>query len=141
MKRKPKVLPPLPERAAKMLARLKRVRGMSDGEKSVHALGLAATPKNDGNWFKIISACSTVRRAPSGTHKVHAGRHVRREPARRARLDRGRVCVDQSSAAPIWARHQRVPQIESNRSKPKQGVLKRRNARGFYLRRRRPPKF
>ena len=28
-----------------MLARLKRVRGMSDDEKSVHALGLAATPE------------------------------------------------------------------------------------------------
>jgi hypothetical protein len=45
VKRKPKALPPLPERAAKMLARLKHVRGMSDGEKSVHALGLAATPE------------------------------------------------------------------------------------------------
>lgn len=40
-----KALPPLPERAAKMLARLKHVRGMSDDEKSVHALGLAATPE------------------------------------------------------------------------------------------------
>ena len=45
MKRNAKALPPLPERAAKMLARLKRVRGMSDDEKSVHALGLAATPE------------------------------------------------------------------------------------------------
>ncbi|PYK96612.1 MAG: hypothetical protein DME19_19100 [Verrucomicrobia bacterium] len=45
MKRNSKALPPLPQRAAKMLARLKRVRGMSDDEKSVHALGLAATPE------------------------------------------------------------------------------------------------
>ncbi|HAO80607.1 MAG TPA: hypothetical protein DCQ92_16880 [Verrucomicrobia subdivision 3 bacterium] len=45
MKRNSKVLPPLPQRAAKMFARLKRVRGMSDDEKSVHALGLAATPE------------------------------------------------------------------------------------------------
>jgi hypothetical protein len=45
VKRNSKVLPPLPQRASKMLARLKRVRGMSDGEKSVHALGLAATPE------------------------------------------------------------------------------------------------
>jgi hypothetical protein len=44
VKRKTK-LPPLPQRAAKMLARLKRVRGLSDEEKSVHALGLAATPE------------------------------------------------------------------------------------------------
>ncbi|HEY2328336.1 MAG TPA: hypothetical protein VGI63_00805 [Verrucomicrobiae bacterium] len=44
MRRKSKLLP-LPQRAAKMLARLKRVRGMSDDEKSVHALGLAATPE------------------------------------------------------------------------------------------------
>jgi len=41
-----------------MLARLKHVHGMSDDEKSVHALGLAATPKKDGNWFKITSDCS-----------------------------------------------------------------------------------
>jgi len=38
-------LKPLPQRAAEMLARLKSVRGMTDGEKSVHALGLAATPE------------------------------------------------------------------------------------------------
>jgi len=45
VKRNAKSLPPLPERAVKMLARLKRVRGMSDDEKSVHALGLAAAPE------------------------------------------------------------------------------------------------
>ena len=32
-------------RAAKMLKRLKKVRGLNDEEKSVHALGLAATPQ------------------------------------------------------------------------------------------------
>ena len=35
-------LPPLPVRAARMLARLRKLRGLSDAEKSVHALGLAA---------------------------------------------------------------------------------------------------
>ncbi len=43
VKRKSKL--PLPQRAARMLRRLKGVRGMSDAEKSVYALGLAATPK------------------------------------------------------------------------------------------------
>ena len=38
-------LKPLPQRAAELLARLKPVRGMTDDEKSVHALGLAATPE------------------------------------------------------------------------------------------------
>lgn len=36
---------PLPVRAARMLKRLRRVRGLSEAEKSVHALGLAATPQ------------------------------------------------------------------------------------------------
>jgi hypothetical protein len=43
VKRKLKL--PLPQRAARMLTRLKGVRGMTDAEKSVHALGLAATPE------------------------------------------------------------------------------------------------
>jgi len=45
VKRKLKILAPLPERAAKIFARLKHMRGMSDDEKSLHALGLAATPE------------------------------------------------------------------------------------------------
>lgn len=45
-------LPPLPVRAARVLARLKRVRGLSDGEKSVHALGLAATPEERWELFE-----------------------------------------------------------------------------------------
>lgn len=36
---------PLPERAARVLARLKSVRGLTDADKSVYALGLAATPE------------------------------------------------------------------------------------------------
>jgi hypothetical protein len=38
-------LEPLPVRAARMLAKLKHVRGLDEAEKSVHALGLAATPE------------------------------------------------------------------------------------------------
>jgi hypothetical protein len=48
VKRKPKILPPLPERAAKMFARLKHVRGLTDIEKLFQALMLAATP--DEPW-------------------------------------------------------------------------------------------
>ena len=44
-KRRDRPLRPLPERAAEVLATLKRVRGLSVEEKSVHALGLAATPE------------------------------------------------------------------------------------------------
>ena len=36
---------PLPVRAARLLHRLRRVRGLDEGEKSLHALGLAATPE------------------------------------------------------------------------------------------------
>jgi hypothetical protein len=43
--RKPR---PLPERAALMLGRLRDLPGMDDGEKSLHALGLAASP--DERW-------------------------------------------------------------------------------------------
>jgi len=45
-------LPPLPVRAARILARLKHVRGLSDEEKSVHALGLAATPQERWDLFE-----------------------------------------------------------------------------------------
>jgi hypothetical protein len=45
MKRAPKKLPPLPVRAAHVLARLKHLRGVHEGEKSLHALGVAATPQ------------------------------------------------------------------------------------------------
>ena len=36
---------PLAQRAKRMLARLKHVRGLSEDEKALHALGLAATPE------------------------------------------------------------------------------------------------
>jgi hypothetical protein len=39
-----KKLLPLAQRAARVLARLKGVKGLDEAEKSVHALGLAATP-------------------------------------------------------------------------------------------------
>ena len=45
-------LPPLPDRAARMLERLEGVRGLSDAEKSVHALGLAATPQERWELFE-----------------------------------------------------------------------------------------
>ena len=35
-----------------MLARLKGVRGLDEAEKSVHALGLAATPQERWNLFE-----------------------------------------------------------------------------------------
>lgn len=37
--------PPLALRAARMLRRLRGVRGLTQAEKSVYALGLAATPQ------------------------------------------------------------------------------------------------
>jgi hypothetical protein len=45
MKKAAKAIEPLPIRAARVLAKLKHVRGLSEAEKSVHALGLAATPQ------------------------------------------------------------------------------------------------
>jgi hypothetical protein len=71
VRRKSKALPPLPERAAKMLARLKRVRGMSDDEKSVHALGLAATPEErwelNENFIRSLGYWKPLRRKKSAT--------------------------------------------------------------------------
>ena len=52
MKHAPKKLPPLPVRAARVLARLKHLRGLDDGQKSVHALGLAATPQERWELFE-----------------------------------------------------------------------------------------
>jgi hypothetical protein len=43
MSRRPKT--PLAVRANRLLARLKHVRGVSEDEKALHALGLAATPE------------------------------------------------------------------------------------------------
>jgi len=52
MKKEGRKLLPLPVRAARVLARLKGVRGLSDAEKSVHALGLAATPQERWELFE-----------------------------------------------------------------------------------------
>lgn len=41
----------LPVRAARVLRSLKHVRGLSEEEKSVHALGLAATPQERWDLF------------------------------------------------------------------------------------------
>jgi hypothetical protein len=68
VKRNAKALPPLPERAAKMLARLKRVRGMSDGEKSVHALGLAATPEE--RWQLVQNHLRLFNCSPRSRRKA-----------------------------------------------------------------------
>jgi len=57
MKNAKKKLPPLPVRAARMLKRLKNVRGLDEGQKSVHALGLAATPQERWDiWESNIRA-------------------------------------------------------------------------------------
>jgi hypothetical protein len=52
MKRAGKKLLPLPVRAARMLARLEGIRGLSAAEKSVHAVGLAATPQERWELFE-----------------------------------------------------------------------------------------
>jgi hypothetical protein len=68
VKRKPKALTPLPQRAAKMLARLKNVRGLSEGEKSVHALGLAATPEE--RWQLIQNHLRLFNCSPRSKRKA-----------------------------------------------------------------------
>jgi hypothetical protein len=52
MKKGQRKTEPLPVRAAKMLKRLKHLRGLSDEEKSVHALGLAATSEERWELFE-----------------------------------------------------------------------------------------
>lgn len=62
---------PLPVRAARMLKRLRRVRELSEAEKSVHALGLAATPQE--RWellersVRSSSSWKLSKRPKSGT--------------------------------------------------------------------------
>ena len=71
MKNARQKLRPLPVRAARMLARLKSVRGLSDAEKSVHALGLAATPQERWDLFERSVRSSgywkPLRRKKSGS--------------------------------------------------------------------------
>lgn len=52
MKKGQTKIEPLPVRAAKMLKRLKHLRGLSEEEKSVHALGLAATSEERWELFE-----------------------------------------------------------------------------------------
>jgi hypothetical protein len=61
-------LPPLPERAAKMLARVKHVRGMSNDEKSIHALGLAATPEE--RWQLVQNHIRLFNFSPRSRRKA-----------------------------------------------------------------------
>jgi hypothetical protein len=64
MKRAPNKLPPLPVRAARVLARLKHLRGLDDGEKSLHALGLAATPQERWDlWEQSVRSSGYWRRS------------------------------------------------------------------------------
>jgi hypothetical protein len=54
-----------------MLTRLKLVRGMSDAEKSVHALGLAATPEErwqlNENFIRSLGYWKPSKRRKSGS--------------------------------------------------------------------------
>lgn len=47
-----KKLKPLPERAAIILEKLRKVKGISEDEKALHALGLAATPQERWEMFE-----------------------------------------------------------------------------------------
>jgi hypothetical protein len=68
VKRKLKILTPLPQRAARMLARFKHVRGISDDEKSIHALGLAATPEE--RWQLIQNHLRLFNCSPPSKRKA-----------------------------------------------------------------------
>ncbi len=63
---------PLPVRAARMLAKLESIKDLDENEKSVHALGLAATPQERwelhetrirslGYWKPLKRKKSTMR--------------------------------------------------------------------------------
>jgi hypothetical protein len=71
MKKRAKKLPPLPVRAARILAKLKHVRGLDEAEKSVHALGLAATPQERWEMFeknaRLSGSWKPLKRRKSAT--------------------------------------------------------------------------
>ncbi|HEY2083307.1 MAG TPA: hypothetical protein VGI88_11025 [Verrucomicrobiae bacterium] len=72
MKRKSQRKPSsLPRRAARMFARLKSVRGLSDAEKSVYALGLAATPEErwtlNENFVRSLGYWKPLKRKKSNS--------------------------------------------------------------------------
>ena len=62
---------PLPVRAARVLARLKSVRGLTDADKSVYALGLAATPEERWelaeNFIRSLGYWKPSKRKTSGS--------------------------------------------------------------------------
>ena len=62
---RPKI--PLPVRAKRMLARLKHVRGLSEDEKALHALGLAATP--DERWELVQNHLRLFNSSPGSKRK------------------------------------------------------------------------
>ena len=58
---------PLPIRAKRMLARLKHVRGLSEDEKALHALGLAATPEE--RWELVQNHLRLFNSSPLSKRK------------------------------------------------------------------------
>jgi hypothetical protein len=71
---------PLPQRAARMLRRLKSVRGLTDAKKSVYALGLAATPEERWelaeNFIRSLGYWKPSRRKISGLFDRQVGQNI-----------------------------------------------------------------
>lgn len=99
VKRKSKV--PLPQRAARRLARLKRVRGLSDAEKSVYALGLAAPPEErwqlNENLIRSLGYWKPSKRKISGSSQACSPGFIPFPPAHG---DRNRKIPVQAKLAP-----------------------------------------
>jgi hypothetical protein len=58
---------PLPIRAQRMLARIKDAPGLSEDEKALHALGLAATPEE--RWQLIQNHLRLFNSSPASKRK------------------------------------------------------------------------
>ena len=58
---------PLAIRAKRMLARIKNTRGLSDDEKALHALGLAATPEE--RWQLVQNHLRLFNSSPPSKKK------------------------------------------------------------------------
>ncbi|MBE0541163.1 MAG: hypothetical protein IH623_07240 [Verrucomicrobia bacterium] len=58
----------LAQRTAKVLARLTSLRGMSDDEKALHALGLAATPEE--RWKLVRNHIRLFNSSPRSRRKA-----------------------------------------------------------------------
>ena len=56
-------------RARRLLARMKNVRGLSDDEKALHALGLAATPEE--RWQLVQNHLRLFNSSPPSKDKLH----------------------------------------------------------------------